>query len=45
MADENENKDNVQQMKGPRTRASLLKGVEAELNEARLKQFKASLNN
>lgn len=43
MADENEVKDNVQQMKGPRTRASLLKGIEAELVEARLKQFKAAL--
>jgi hypothetical protein len=43
MSDENEQKDNVQQMKGPRTRASILKGVEAKLNEARLKAFEAAL--
>ena len=43
MSDENEQKDNVQQMKGPRTKESLRKAVEGELTEARLKEFKGKL--
>lgn len=36
-------KDNVQVMKGPRTKASLRKAIKGELAKTRIKEFKAKL--
>ena len=35
--------DNVTQMKGPRTKESMIKSIQNEISDARLKQFKAEL--